>query len=98
MKLANLKLIFSLRCHEASELASAALDRELTASERWGLRLHTFVCKPCRRLIRQLHAMRELMRSAPTTVHASSAGAVARLSAARRQQIKQMLAESGGAE
>jgi len=98
MKLANLKLVFSLRCHEASELASVALDRELTASERWGLRLHTFVCKPCRRLVRQLRAMREMMRSAPLSLHASSDGAIAQLSPERRQQIKQILADAGNAD
>jgi len=97
MKLADLKLIFTLRCHEASELASAALDRELTASERWALRLHVFVCKPCRHLLKHLKAMREMLRSAPPTLHASAAGAE-QLSAERRRKITRLLSEADGAE
>jgi anti-sigma factor RsiW len=95
MTLSDVRLVLALRCDEASELASAALDRELTAKERWALRFHTFVCKPCRRLVRQLRAMRELMSSAPLSLDASAAGASAQLSAERRRQIKQMLADAG---
>lgn len=94
MKRVNLRHFLALRCHEASEIASASLDRELTAGERWVLRLHAFVCQPCRRLIRQLRAMRQLMQSAPASLHASSAGAVARLSNERRRQMKQVLADA----
>ncbi len=98
MNLAGLKRIFSTRCQEASELASAALDRELTASERWGLRLHTLLCKPCQRLIRQLQMMRKMMHSIPSAQRKSMNGTIARLSPDRRQQIKQLLADARSAE
>ena len=98
MTLSDLRLVLALRCDEASELASAALDRKLTGSERWALRLHTFVCKPCRRLVRQPRAIREMMRSAPMSLDAGAAGAVAQLSAERRRQIKQMLADAEHAD
>jgi len=98
MKLAHLKTVFALHCHEATELASEALDRPLSTSERWGLRLHTAICGPCRRLIRHLRAMRQLARSVPAAWQAKSTSAVARLSPQRRRQIKQMLADAGGAE
>jgi Putative zinc-finger len=98
MKLSGLKLILSTRCQEASELASAALDRELTASERWGLRLHTLLCAPCRRLIQQLQMMRETMRSVPSAQWRHMNGTIARLSQDRRQQIKQLLADARRAE
>lgn len=98
MKLADLKTVFALNCDKASELVSTALDRELTASERWGLRLHTFVCKPCRRLVRQLRAIRQLMGSIPESFQATSDDVVARLSDERRRQIKQLLTDAGSAE
>ncbi len=98
MKLASLKTVFALHCHEATELASDAMDRPLTRSERWGLRLHTFVCGPCRRFVGQLRAIRRLARSVPTVWQAKSTSAVARLSSQRRQQIKQLLVDAGANE
>ena len=98
MKLVNLKTVFALHCHEATELASDAVDRPLSTSERWGLRLHILICGPCRQLIRHLRVMRRLARSVPAAWQAKSTSAVARLSAQRRQQIKRLLAEAGAGE
>lgn len=49
-------------CRRATELASRALDRPLTARERFALGLHTLVCGWCRRYRAQLHRLREAMR------------------------------------
>ena len=98
MKLGTLKTVFALHCHEATELASDALDGPLSASERWGLRLHTLICGPCRRFLGQLRTMRQLARSVPQAWQAKSTSAVARLSAERRRQIKQLLADAGASE
>jgi Putative zinc-finger len=94
MNFRNLKLIFSLRCAEASQLASESLDRELTPSERWALRLHTFVCHPCRRLLKQLRAMREAIAGMPDAVREASRGSLTQLSAQRRTEIKRLLREA----
>lgn len=94
MKHSGLRLILFARCEEASEIASAALDRELTSSERWALRLHTLVCKPCRHLVRQLKALRAMMLSAPIHEREKLSGTIAHLSTERRRQLKQMLADA----
>lgn len=94
MKHSGLKLILFARCEEASELASAALDRKLTTSERLALRMHTLVCKPCRHLVRQLRALREMMLAIPIHEREKLSGTVAHLSTERRSQLKQMLADA----
>jgi len=94
MQLKNLKLVFSLRCEEASQLISDSLDRDLTAVERWALRVHTLACRPCRRLLRQLQTMRELVSKIPDALRDTSRISVTRLSAERRRRIKQLLREA----
>lgn len=51
-----------LSCQEASRLASQALDRSLSFSERVGLRLHQLICTGCRRFTRQLLQIRQAYR------------------------------------
>lgn len=94
MKIPNLKLILTLRCEAASQLASESLDRELTAAERWALRVHALVCRPCRRLIRQLRSIRVLVTKMPATVRDASRGSITRLSPERRHEIKRLLHEA----
>lgn len=36
-----------MSCKEATRLMSEALDRALTANERFALRLHTMLCRGC---------------------------------------------------
>lgn len=94
MNVRDLKLILSLRCEEASRLASESLDRELTRAERWGLRLHTFVCHPCRRLVRQLKTMRDALADIPDAVRDATRGSLTQLSPERRREIKRMLSDA----
>ena len=48
------KLLLTLHCEESTELMSASYERDLTAAERWAVRLHAVVCRSCRRFRRQL--------------------------------------------
>ncbi|MEM8681261.1 MAG: zf-HC2 domain-containing protein [Planctomycetota bacterium] len=54
-----IKLILTLRCEESSRLVSEALDRDLSFSERWAVRLHRMVCASCHRLKHQFDLIRQ---------------------------------------
>jgi len=60
--------VMSLPCVEHAPLFSRERDERLWWATRTGLRMHTWVCAPCRRLRRQLRelasAARSLQRSA----------------------------------
>lgn len=58
-----IRLILTLRCHESTELVSASLERQLSFSERWAVRLHVLACWSCRRFRRQIEFLRAAMRS-----------------------------------
>ncbi|MGP8198075.1 MAG: zf-HC2 domain-containing protein [Limisphaerales bacterium] len=49
-------------CKEAIRLQSAALDRKLTPTERFGLRLHLVLCQWCRAYGRQVAFLRSAAR------------------------------------
>ncbi|MCI0332471.1 MAG: zf-HC2 domain-containing protein [Planctomycetes bacterium] len=96
MKLLRLfKLVLTIRCSEASQLASDALDRTLDWDERIALRWHTFVCGPCRRWLQQLRGLREVLMKMPDRLRRDASDITTiRLSPERRQRIKQLLAEA----
>jgi hypothetical protein len=50
-----------LTCKQASKLISQSLDHPLTWSEKMRLRLHLFICDPCRHFRRQLNLLRTLL-------------------------------------
>lgn len=50
-----------LTCKDASRLISENQDRHLGLRERWGLRLHLWLCEGCRRFERQLAFMRQAL-------------------------------------
>lgn len=47
-----------LTCRHVTRLLSESGDRPLTFSERWGLRLHLFLCSGCHRCEEQLGVLR----------------------------------------
>lgn len=47
-----------LSCKEATELMSQEQDRKLTAMERFGLRLHVWICAGCNNYRRQMSVLR----------------------------------------
>lgn len=51
-----------LNCKQASKLVSQSLDRPLSWSERLQLKLHLFMCNPCRQFKRQLQMLRTAMQ------------------------------------
>jgi len=51
-----------LTCKDASHLISESQERPLGILERWGLRLHLWMCISCRRFERQMALMRQALR------------------------------------
>ncbi len=47
-------------CDGISELVSESLDRDLTRTERFGVRLHLTYCRACRRFELQSRRLQEL--------------------------------------
>ncbi len=91
----NLKFILTMRCEEASRLASDALDRKLSLSERLALRAHTYICRSCRRVHAQLQMLREFLDQMPSAWRSRLSDAP-RLSPERRRRIEQLLTEAYG--
>jgi hypothetical protein len=52
--------VLTLRCEEASRLASESLDRPLPFEERLAMRLHQMICRSCRRYARQVVELRRI--------------------------------------
>ncbi len=80
-----------LTCKDASHLLSERQERPLSRRERWGLRLHLWMCVSCRRFEQQLDLMRRAMRLLRRRVEAEADAA--ELPADARERIRRALAE-----
>lgn len=49
-------------CQEASRLISLGMERNLSLKQRFDLKMHLYVCDLCTRFLKQVHALRDLMR------------------------------------
>jgi len=90
--LAAIKRILTLRCDESARLVSQSLDRDLSPSERWAVRLHAMICRSCRRYKKQLALIREAWQRYSDPSHISES-VPAGLSADARLRLNQALAE-----
>lgn len=61
--LAATKLILTLKCEQSTRIVSESLDRELSGVERWAVRLHYISCWSCRRFGKQLHMIRDALKT-----------------------------------
>lgn len=80
-----------LTCKDASHLISQNQERALGFWERWGLRMHLWMCVSCRRFERQMHLLRAALRSLGK--HAETLEDGTDLSPAARERIRKALAE-----
>jgi hypothetical protein len=80
-----------LTCKDASHLVSHGQDRPLSFRERWGLRIHLWMCGNCRRFERQVALMRRLLRQ--PDLRTETEIAVIELSAEARERIGRALAD-----
>lgn len=85
-----------LNCKDASHLISEREERPLGFRERWGLRLHLWMCISCRRFERQLALMRQALRKLGQRTEADAAGTD--LPPEARERIRKALAERDGHE
>ncbi len=83
-----------LTCKDASHLLSERQERPLTLRERWGLRLHLWMCVSCRRFEQQLALIRQAMRSLRGRAHAQAQDV--ELTPEARERIRQALAKGRG--
>lgn len=77
--------LLSPSCKQASRLQSEGMDRPLTFLERFGLRIHLFLCKWCRRYGKQLKFLRDAAH------HCEDHSPAQKLSPEARERIKQRL-------
>jgi len=92
VKRLDLWLVLTASCAEASRLASESLDRELATSERWALRVHTAICRNCRRFVHQIRLIHQALTQMSDTLRSELQSHSLRLSPERRREIKQLLA------
>ncbi len=52
-----------IKCKEASQLTSRALDNKLSFRERFALKLHLLICKYCKRFDKQLQKLNRAISS-----------------------------------
>jgi hypothetical protein len=83
-----------LTCKDASRLISEGQERHLRFSERWGLRLHLWICVNCRRFERQIHLLRRALRKLAQRAETDTQGPD--LSPEARERILTALAGGGG--
>jgi hypothetical protein len=85
--------ILTLTCDESTRLVSASLDEPLPFSDRTAVRLHSLICRACRRFRRQVRFLGEAARiqGAQSPLADGAAPTSARLSATARRQIEDIL-------
>ena len=98
MAIRDITMLVNLPCEKASRLASASLDRPLSRSERWALRVHTFVCGNCHRALRQLQLLHTIASKMPEAAQRQFRAALPQLSVVRKQRVKQLLADARRAD
>jgi len=90
-RLRRLRLIVTLRCESASELASRQFDEPLDLADRLALGGHLIVCPACRRFRRQIQFLREACRR---RIHSLDAIELDALSAGARARILRSLRDA----
>ncbi len=52
-----------MKCNEASKLISRSLEKKLSMTERFALKLHLLMCQYCARFSQQLHKLNVAINS-----------------------------------
>lgn len=85
-----------MTCKEASHLISAGRECPLSRRERWGLRLHLWLCDNCRRFERQVRFLGLAMRMLARRTETDASGP--ELPPEARERIRQALYSGDGAD
>lgn len=54
--------MWMLHCDKVSKFVSESMDRDLSFTQRMGVRVHLLMCRHCARFARQLEHMRSAIR------------------------------------
>ncbi len=63
-----------MTCKEASQLISEGQERPMKLMERWGLRIHLWICDNCRRFERQVRFLRQALHQLGEKLETGSQG------------------------
>lgn len=83
-----------LTCKDASHLISENQERLLSFRERWGLRMHLWMCVGCRRFQQQMVLLRRAMHK--LAQRTGEDAAAADFPTAARERIRKALVERNG--
>lgn len=86
--------LLNLSCQEATRLESDSLDRQLSAREKWALRVHVLLCGACRRFRSNLRFMQEIVTRMPIPLSETLVANKLHLSSSRRTRIKTLLEQA----
>jgi hypothetical protein len=78
-------------CRDVSRLQSEQLDHPLSLTNRFGVQLHLFLCRWCRRYGKQLRFLRQALHDHPEQLTAAEAPG---LSPDARDRLKRAVRES----
>ncbi len=85
-----------LTCKDASHLISESQERPLGFLERWGLKMHLWMCVSCRRFERQMTLLRQALRMLGKRAEATDDST--EFPPEARERIRKALAERGDCE
>lgn len=84
-----------LSCKDASHLISERQERPLGFRERWGVRLHLWICVSCRGFERQMTLMRQALRELGKRAEDENADDSVDFPPEVKQRIRKAIAERG---
>ena len=87
----DLKLILTIHCEHAARLQSESMERPLSRSEYIAMRIHTLICRSCRRFRKQTRLLSRLLTSMPEAWRQRCLDDGVQLSPQRRRQIHDLL-------
>ena len=91
----KIRLILTIGCDDASQLASEATERRLAWYERWALRGHLLCCWSCRQFSRQIRFLSSAMRRLSDRESLPTDDESLRLDEAAKTRLKSLLHNGG---
>jgi hypothetical protein len=80
-----------LNCREASRLASESLDHRLPMRSLLAMRIHLLICRFCRRYLRQIRLIREMLHLSDEELKGTSEGSTLTLSREAKERIRERI-------
>lgn len=81
-------------CRDFAEVISESMERELSLGERLAIRFHTLYCNSCRRYLRQVRAIRQMIARWLERAGQAEPTSEATMPAELRERIEQALRDA----